>query len=184
MPLQFKLLLLATLMFLCPAQDEGQRLILLFSRLQGSTMYTVLSYCKEEMGEMEEMDWLERRGSQVWWAHLDIWGRRGYRDHLEYLVPGGQQGRRASEEIGGRRECGETRGGVDLKGHRVRQLVEQSTFAGAGPPAPLTREPSCCITGQLGVLAPVTKVEELISYVCQVTQTTSNTRVEFKAKIM
>ena len=40
MPLQFKLLLLATLMFLCPAQDEGQRLILLFSRLQGSTMYT------------------------------------------------------------------------------------------------------------------------------------------------
>ena len=67
---------------------------------------------------------------------------------------------------------------------RVHQQEEQSTLAGAVPPAPLTRELHSSTLAELERHAMTTKEEEQIISVCQMIQTISSTRVECRATVI
>ena len=73
------------------------------------------------------------------------------------------------EEVKERQDC------------RVHQQEEQSTLAGAVPPAPLTRELHSSTLEELEGHAMPTQEEEQTICVYQMIQTISSTRVECKA---
>ena len=89
------------------------------------------------MGEMEGMERRER------WVHQDL---REVRETEELQVLEGQLGRRVCEET---QEWVELRESQDCRAHQQEEL---STLAGAGPPAPLTRELSSSMPAELGGL--------------------------------
>ena len=79
----------------------------------------------------------------------------------------------------------ETQVYVELKENldcRVHQEEELSTLAGAGQPAPLTKELSCSILGELGGLAGSKMGEQPTFFVYQMIQTIFHMRVEYKGK--
>ena len=67
---------------------------------------------------------------------------------------------------------------------RAHQQEEQSTLAGAVPPAPLTRELHSSTLAELEGHAMTTKEEEQIISVYQMIQTISSTRVECKDVVL
>ena len=114
----------------------------------------------EEMGKRERTD------------HQDL---REIKEQLELQVLGGLLGRRV---------CLETQVYVELKENldcRVHQEEELSTLAGAGQPAPLTKELNCSILGKLGGHTIVKEVEQPITCAFQMILTTFSMRVECKA---
>ena len=113
------------------------------------------------MGEMEGM------GKRETLVHQGLRGRE------EWLVVMGQLGRRVNEET---QVCRES------QDYRVHQEEEQSTLAGVGPPAPLTRELSSSMLAELVGHTITTKEEQQITCVYQMILTISSTRVEYKGE--
>ena len=99
-------------------------------------------------------------------------GERGWQVHV------GQLGRRVCMET---QVCEEVKERQDC---RVHQQEEQSTLAGAVPPALLTRELHSSTLAELERHAMTTKEEEQIISVCQMIQTISSTRVECRATVI
>ena len=123
----------------------------------------------EGMGKRERRELDKER-----WGHQDLRGKREYLEHrgyLEVLVTGDQKGRRV---------CVETPACPGLKGNREPRAHQQEgppTFAGGGQSAPVARELSW---STLEELEGPSMVEDLTTSACQMIQTTSSTRVEFK----
>ena len=115
------------------------------------------------MGEMGGV------GKRVRWVHQE------HRERWEWQVHVGQLGRRVCmetqvcEEVKERQVC------------RVHQQEEQSTLAGAVPPAPLTRELHSSTLEELEGRVWTTKEEQQTISVYQMILTISSTRVECKA---
>ena len=108
------------------------------------------------MGEMEGM------GKEVSQVHKDL------RERREWLVLMGQSGHRVNQDnqvfkvVKERQECRDCRDCWESKAH---QQEEQSTLAGAGPPAPLTRELSYSMPAELQGHLSSSK-EEWQTYLC------------------
>ena len=108
--------------------------------------------------------------------------RRDYQDLREIKE---QLELQVLEELLGRRVCLETQVYVELKENqdcRVHQEEELSTLAGAGQPAPLTKELIYSTLGELGGLTGMKKGEQPTFFVCQMIQTIFHMRVEYKGK--
>ena len=115
-----------------------------------------------EMGEMEGM------GKRVRWVNQE------HRERGEWQVHVGQLGRRVCMET---QVCKEVKERQDCRAH---QQEEQSTLAGAVPPAPLTRELHSSTLAELEGRIGTTKEEQQTICVYQMILTISSTRVECK----
>ena len=118
------------------------------------------------MGEMEGMR------KRVRWVH------QGHRERGEWQVHVGQLGRRVCMET---QVCKEVKERQDC---RVHQQEEQSTLAGAVPPAPLTRELHSSTLEELQGHIGTTKEEQQTICVYQMILTISSTRVECKHMVI
>ena len=114
------------------------------------------------MGEMEGM------GKRGRWVHQE------HRERGVWQVHVGQLGRRVCMET---KVCEELKERQDC---RIHQQEEQSTLAGAVPPAPLTRELHSSTLEELEGCVGTTKEEQQTICVYQMIQTISSTRVECK----
>ena len=115
------------------------------------------------MGEMEGM---RKRGR---------WVQQEHRERGEWQVHMGQLGRRVCMEI---QVCEEVKESQDCRVHQEEE--EQSTLAGAVPPAPLTRGLHSSTLAELEGRVGTTKEEQQTICVYQMIQTISSTRVECK----
>ena len=114
------------------------------------------------MGEMGGM------GKRVRWVH------QGHRERGEWQVHVGQLGKKVCMET---QVC---KGFKERQDCRVHQQEEQSTLAGAVPPAPLTRELHSSTLAELEGRVGTTKEEQQTISVYQMILTISSTRVECK----
>ena len=109
---------------------------------------------------MGEMGGMGKRGRWVHQEHREIWERQAHMGQL------------------GRRVCMETqvcKGFKERQDCRVHQEEEQSTLAGAVPPAPLTRELHSSTLAELEGHAMTTKEEQQTISVFQTILIISNT---------
>ena len=111
------------------------------------------------MGKRGRLVLQELRGRGEWQVLVDQLGRREYVETQVF------------------RELKESQ---DCRAHQQ----EQSTLAGAAPPAPLTRELSSSMLAELEEHPVLTKEEQQTLSVYQMIQTISNIRVEYKAPVM
>ena len=118
------------------------------------------------MGEMEEM---RKRGR---------WVNQEHRERGEWQVHVGQLGRRVCMET---KVCKEFRERQDC---RVHQQEEQSTLAGAVPPAPLTRGLHSSTLAELERHPMTTKEEQQTICVYQMILTISHMSVVCREKVI
>ena len=114
----------------------------------------------EGMGKRVRLVYQERRERWEWQVHV---GQLGRRVCMEIQV---------CEDLKERQDC------------RVHQQEEQSTLAGAVPPAPLTRELHSSTLEELEGRVGTTKEEQQTICVYQMILTISSTRVECKDRAM